>query len=161
MFGEEPKILASIEKDPSDNYQDGLLELYKKIRPGEPLAVESAESLINAMFFDPRRYDLAKVGRYKFNKKLSFKSRLAGQVLAEDAIDPSTGEIIAPAGETLTKEVAEEIQDAAVPYVMVQTEERNVKVLSNMAVDASKYVGFDPKEIGISCLLYTSDAADE
>ena len=154
LFGEEPKILASIEKDPSDNYQDGLLELYKKIRPGEPLAVESAESLINAMFFDPRRYDLAKVGRYKFNKKLSFKSRLAGQVLAEDAIDPSTGEIIAPAGETLTKEVAEEIQDAAVPYVMVQTEERNVKVLSNMAVDASKYVGFDPKEIGISEDVY-------
>ena len=154
LFGEEPKILASIEKDPSDNYQDGLLELYKKIRPGEPRAVESAESRINAMFFDPRRYDLAKVGRYKFNKKLSFKSRLAGQVLAEDAIDPSTGEIIAPAGETLTKEVAEEIQDAAVPYVMVQTEERNVKVLSNMAVDASKYVGFDPKEIGISEDVY-------
>ena len=154
LFGDEPKILASIEKDPSDNYQDGLLELYKKIRPGEPLAVESAESLINAMFFDPRRYDLAKVGRYKFNKKLAFRNRIAGQVLAEDAIDPSTGEVIAEAGTTLTRELAKDIQDAAIPYVLIQTEERNVKVLSNMVVDMSKYVGFDPAEAGIHENVY-------
>ncbi len=149
LFGEEPKILASIEKDPSETYQDGLLELYKKIRPGEPLAVESAENLVNAMFFDPRRYDLAKVGRYKFNKKLAFKNRIAGHILAEDAIDPATGEVIVEAGTTLTKEQAKDIQDAAIPYVLIQTEERNVKVLSNMVVDLSKYVGFDPKEVGI------------
>ena len=120
LFGEEPKILASIEKDPSETYQDGLLELYKKIRPGEPLAVESAENLINAMFFDPRRYDLAKVGRYKFNKKLAFQNRITGQILAEDAIDPATGEVIAEAGTTLTRAQAKVIQDAAVPYVMIQ-----------------------------------------
>ena len=149
LFGDEPKILASIEKDPSDNYQDGLLELYKKIRPGEPLAVESAESLINAMFFDPRRYDLAKVGRYKFNKKLAFRNRIAGHVLAEDAVDPATGEVLATAGTTVTRELAVEIQDAAIPYVMIQTEERNVKVLSNMVVNLAKYVGFDPAEVGI------------
>ena len=103
-FGEEPKIIASMGKDVSTNYESGLLELYKKIRPGEPLTVESAESLISAMFFDPRRYDLAKVGRYKFNKKLAFKNRLRGQVLAEDVIDPSTGEVLAEAGTQLTRE---------------------------------------------------------
>ena len=149
LFGEEPKILASIEKDPSDNYEDGLLELYKKIRPGEPLAVESAESLINGMFFDARRYDLAKVGRYKFNKKLAFRNRIAGQVLAEDVVDPATGEVLASAGDKLTRESAKMIQDAAVPYVWVQTEERNVKILSNMMVDLSGYVSFDPAELGI------------
>ena len=150
LFGDEPKILASIEKDPSTNYEDGLLELYKKIRPGEPLAVESAESLINAMFFDPRRYDLAKVGRYKFNKKLALKNRIAGHVLAEDAVSPVTGEIIAKAGERLTRESAQAIQYAAVPYVMIQTETRNVKVLSNMMVDINEYVDFDTKELGVT-----------
>ncbi|MDE5967343.1 MAG: DNA-directed RNA polymerase subunit beta [Lachnospiraceae bacterium] len=150
MFGEEPKILASIEKDPSDNYQDGLLELYKKIRPGEPLAVESAESLINGMFFDSRRYDLAKVGRYKFNKKLAWRNRLAGQVLSEDVVDPATGEVLASAGDRLTRESAKALQDAAVPYVWIQTEERNVKILSNMMVDMSGYVGFDPLEAGVT-----------
>ena len=150
LFGDEPKILASMEKDPSNNYEDGLLELYKKIRPGEPLAVESAESLINAMFFDPRRYDLAKVGRYKFNKKLAFKNRIAGHVLAEDVVNPSTGEILAKAGEKLTRESAVNIQNAAVPFVMIQTETRNVKVLSNMMVDIKEYVDFDTKELGIT-----------
>ena len=135
LFGEEPKLLASFGKDTSDNYQDGLLELYKKIRPGEPLSVDSAESLLNSMFFDPRRYDLAKVGRYKFNKKLHFKNRITGQILAEDVVDTTTGEILAEAGKTVTMEQAEAIQNAAVPYVWVQTEERNVKVLSNMMVD--------------------------
>ena len=150
LFGEEPKLLATFEKDTSDNYQDGLLELYKKIRPGEPLSVESAESLIAGMFFDARRYDLAKVGRYKFNKKLSFKNRLTGHVLAEEVVDMTTGEIIAEAGTTVDEEMAGEIQNAAVPYVMVQTEERNVKVISNMMVDINHYVDFDCKELGIT-----------
>ncbi len=154
LFGEEPKILASIEKDPSDNYQDGLLELYKKIRPGEPLSVDSAESLINSMFFDPRRYDLAKVGRYKFNKKLALKSRIVNSVLAEDVVDMTTGEIIAEAGTTVTAEIATKIQDAAIPSVTVQTEERNIKVLSNMTVNLASYVDFDPEEIGIHENVY-------
>ncbi len=150
LFGEEPKILASFEKDPSDNYQDGLLELYKKIRPGEPLSVDSAESLIASMYFDARRYDLAKVGRYKFNKKLSFKARLKNQVLAEDVIDATTGEILAKAGDVLTEEKAVEIQNAAVPFVWIQTEERNVKVLSNMSVDIKNFVSFDTEELGVT-----------
>ena len=122
MFGEEPKILASLQKDPAiterepqGSFEAGLLELYKKIRPGEPLSVESAESLITAMFFDPRRYDLAKVGRYKFNKKLALKNRINGQVLAEDVLDPSTGEVIAEAGTTVDRDLADQIQNAAVP----------------------------------------------
>ncbi len=154
MFGEEPKIMASIAKDVSDNYQDGLLELYKKIRPGEPLAVESAESLINGMFFDPRRYDLAKVGRYKFNKKLALKNRIKNWPLAEDAVDMTTGEIIAEAGTVVTEELAEAIQNAAIPYVFIQTEERNVKVLSNMMVDLESFVDIDPKEVGVTEKVY-------
>ena len=154
LFGQEPKIMASLEKDPSTNYEGGVLELYKKIRPGEPEVVENAESLINSMFFDARRYDLAKVGRYKFNKKLALKNRISGQVLSEDVVDPSTGEIMFAAGTTLTREDAEAIQDAAVPLVWVQSEERNVKILSNMVVDLSGYVGFDPKEIGITEDVY-------
>ena len=154
MFGEEPKILASISKDTSTNYQEGLLELYKKIRPGEPLAVESAESLINAMFFDPRRYDLAKVGRYKFNKKLALKNRIKNFPLAEEVVDTSTGEIIAEAGTIVTEELANQIQNAAVPYVFVQTEERVVKILSNMAVDLTSWVDVDPEEVGISEKVY-------
>ncbi len=150
LFGEEPKILASFAKDTSDNYQDGLLELYKKIRPGEPLAVESAESLISSMFFDARRYDLAKVGRYKFNKKLAFKNRIKGQILAETVVDATTGEILAEAGTKVTEELAVQIQNAAVPFVWIQTEERNVKVISNMMVDISAYVNFDCAELGIT-----------
>ena len=152
LFGEEPKILASLTKDTSTNYQEGLLELYKKIRPGEPLSVESAESLITSMFFDPRRYDLAKVGRYKFNKKLALKNRIRHQILAEDVINASTGEVIAEAGTKVTPELADAIQNAAVPYVMVQVEERNVKVLSNMMVDISEYV--DAEDLGITELVY-------
>ncbi|HIZ43738.1 MAG TPA: DNA-directed RNA polymerase subunit beta [Firmicutes bacterium] len=150
LFGDEPKIEASILKDTSDNYEDGLLELYKKIRPGEPLSVDSAESLLNSMFFDPRRYDLAKVGRYKFNKKLHFKNRIAGHILAEDVVNQETGEIIAEAGTKVSKALAAEIQDAAVPYVYIETESRKEKVLSNMMVDLSKYVSFDPKEAGVT-----------
>jgi len=151
LFGEEPKLIASFAKEPDRmrNYAGGLLELYSKIRPGEPASVESAESLLASMFFDPRRYDLAKVGRYKFNKKLSFKHRLKGKTLAEDVIDQSTGEILASAGTTLTEEQAIEIQNAAVPFVWVATEERNVKIISNMMVDIHHYVDFDCKELGI------------
>ena len=157
LFGEEPKILATLTKDVSTNYKEGLLELYKKIRPGEPLAVESAESLITAMFFDPRRYDLAKVGRYKFNKKLMLRNRIAGHVLAEDVVDPSTGEVLAEAGTKLTRELADDIQNAAVPFVWIQTEERNEKVLSSMMVDITKWVDIDEDEarsLGVTELVY-------
>ena len=154
LFGEEPKLLASFGKDTSDNYQDGLLELYKKIRPGEPLSVDSAESLLNSMFFDPRRYDLAKVGRYKFNKKLHFKNRIKGHVLAEDVVDASTGEVLAEAGTMVDKDLATTLQNAAVPYVFIQGLDRNYKVLSNMMVDLAAYVDFDPKEAGVTELVY-------
>ena len=154
LFGEEPKLLASFSKDTSENYQDGLLELYRKIRPGEPLSVDSAESLLNSMFFDPRRYDLAKVGRYKFNKKLHFKNRIKGHVLAETVVDETTGEVLAEAGALVDKELAETLQNAAVPYVMIQGPDRNYKVLSNRMVDLAAYVDFDPKEIGIAELVY-------
>ena len=156
LFGEEPKILASFEKDAATNYQEGLLELYKKIRPGEPLAVDSAESLITSMFFDPRRYDLAKVGRYKFNKKLALKNRITGQVLAEDAVSPITGEVIAEAGTKITRELADQIQNAAIPYVWIERpeEERNIKVLSNMMVDLAAIVDIDPKEVGVTEQVY-------
>ena len=154
LFGDEPKIEASFSKDVSENYQDGLLELYKKIRPGEPLSVESAESLINAMFFDPRRYDLAKVGRYKFNKKLAFRNRIRNHVLSEDVVDPFTGEVLAQAGTKVDRELADRIQNAAVPYVFIQTEEKNVKVLSNMMVDITSFVECNPKEFGITEHVY-------
>ena len=156
LFGEEPKILASFEKDAATNYQEGLLELYKKIRPGEPLAVDSAESLITSMFFDPRRYDLAKVGRYKFNKKLALKNRITGQVLAEPVASVLTGEVIAEAGTKITRELAEEIQNAAVPYVWIERtdEERSIKVLSNMMVDLASVVDIDPQEVGVTELVY-------
>ena len=157
LFGEEPKIIASFGKDVATNYHEGLLELYKKIRPGEPLTVESAESLINAMFFDPRRYDLAKVGRYKFNKKLALKNRISGQVLAEDVMDASTGEIIAERGVTVDRDLADRIQNAAVAYAWIQGEERNIKVLSNLMVDVTNYVDIDKQEarsLGITELVY-------
>ena len=163
MFGDEPKIQASFSKDPAiterepqGSFEAGLLELYKKIRPGEPLSVESAESLITAMFFDPRRYDLAKVGRYKFNKKLALKNRINGQVLAEDVLDPSTGEVIAEAGTTVDRDLADQIQNAAVPALWIQTETRNVKVLSSMMVDIRSWIPEieDPKAIGVTELVY-------
>ena len=154
LFGEEPKIMASFGKDVATNYEEGLLELYKKIRPGEPLTVESAESLISAMFFDPRRYDLAKVGRYKFNKKLALKNRINGHTLAEDVVDMTTGEILAEKGTEVNRDLAERIQNAAVPYVWIQGETRNVKVLSNMMVDLQNYVDVEPKEVGITELVY-------
>ena len=154
LFGEEPKILASFTKDTATCYEEGLLELYKKIRPGEPLAVDSARSLITSMFFDPKRYDLAKVGRYKFNKKLHLKNRISGHVLAEDVVDTTTGEILAEAGTEVTKELATSIQNAAVPFVWIQTEERNVKVLSNLMVDLTAHVDCNPEELGVTELVY-------
>ena len=156
LFGEEPKILASFTKDTSENYQEGLLELYKKIRPGEPLAVDSAESLITSMFFDPRRYDLAKVGRYKFNKKLMLKNRVSGQILAEDVVSAITGEVVAEKGTKITREIADAIQNAAVPYLWVESEEtsRNIKILSNMMVDLQAVVDIDPAEVGVTEQVY-------
>ena len=154
LFGDEPKIEASFVKDISENYQEGLLELYKKIRPGEPLSVESAESLIHSMFFDPRRYDLARVGRYKFNKKLAFRNRIRKMTLAEDVVDMNTGEILATAGTTITAELADNIQNSAVPGVLVQTEEKNVRILSNMMVDLAHYVDCNPRDFGINESVY-------
>ena len=152
LFGEEPKILASFGKDVAENYQEGLLELYKKIRPGEPLAVDSAESLITSMFFDPRRYDLAKVGRYKFNKKLALRNRINGQTLAEDVVSVVTGEVVAEKGTVVTRELADEIQNAAVPYVWVEGPDasRDIKILSNMMVDLNSVVDIDPEEVGVT-----------
>ena len=156
LFGEEPKILASFTKDTAESYQEGLLELYKKIRPGEPLAVDSAESLINSMFFDPRRYDLAKVGRYKFNKKLMLKNRIAGCILAEDAVSQLTGEIVAEKGTKITRELADKIQNNAVPYLWVEgeDEERNIKILSNMMVDFQAVTDIDSEEVGVTEQVY-------
>ena len=156
MFGEEPKIMASFAKDPSENYQDGLLELYKKIRPGEPLSVDSAEGLLKAMFFDARRYDLAKVGRYKFNKKLHFKNRIKGHTLARDVVDENTGEVLAQADTVVDAQIATAIQNAAIPAVWIKGAEREVKVLSNMMVDIESYVPelTDPKSIGVTEQVY-------
>ena len=154
LFGEEPKILASLTKDTATNYQEGLLELYKKIRPGEPLAVDSAESLITSMFFDPRRYDLAKVGRYKFNKKLHLRNRICGHKLAEDVIDTTTGEILAEAGCEVDRDLADKIQNAAVPYLWIEGEERNIKVISNLMVDLRSFVDVDPEELGVTESVY-------
>ncbi len=157
LFGDEPKIMATLEKDSASNYVEGLQELYRKIRPGEPFALESAESLILSMFFDTRRYDLAKVGRYKFNKKLMLCRRITGHVLAETVVSPETGEVIAEAGDRVTFEKAQEIQNAAVEYVFIQTEERNVKVLSSMMVDIRSFIDFEnekPEDYGITELVY-------
>lgn len=151
LFGEEPKILASFGKDTAENYQEGLLELYKKIRPGEPLAVDSAESLITSWFLCPRRYDLAKVGRYKFNKKLALKNRIKGQKVAEDVVNELTGEIVAEKGTLITAEIADAIQNSGAPFVWVEGEDesRNIKILSNMMVDLQAVVDIDPEEVGV------------
>ena len=154
LFGEEEKLTATFEKDPSTSYEEGLLELYKKIRPGEPLRVDSAESIVAGMFFDARRYDLARVGRYKYNKKLAYKNRIKGLPLAEDVVDMTTGEVLAEAGTVVTEELAIKIQNAAVPSVMIQTDIKNEKVLSNLAVDINAYVDFDCKELGINEEVY-------
>ena len=154
LFGDEPKIHASFTKDTAENYQEGLKELYSKIRPGEPFSLDSAENLVTAMFFDPRRYDLAKVGRYKFNKKLALRSRIRNAQLAEDVVDPFTGEVLGQKGDAVTMEMADTIQNAAVPFVWIQTEEKVVKVLSNMMVDITNFVDCDPHSLGITEQVY-------
>lgn len=156
LFGEEPKILATIDKDASKSYEEGLIEIYKRIRPGEPPTVESSESLLRSMFFDPKRYDLAKVGRYKVNKKLALRNRIKGEILAENVVDAETGEILAEAGQEVSIELADKIQNAAVPFVWIKMDEleRNIKVLSNMAVDIDQYIDFDPKELKIKEKVY-------
>lgn len=155
LFGEEPKIEATIAKDISTNVDEGLIELYKKLRPSEPLLVENALNHINNTLFDPKRYDLAKVGRYKFNKKLALSNRIVGHKLSEDVIDKNTGEIVAEAGTVVTKELADAIQNTGIPYVMIQTDEKNVKVLSNLMVDINAFLpNLDKKELGIKELVF-------
>ena len=154
LFGEEPKILSTLQRDKAKSYQEGMLELYKKIRPGEPLSLDSAETLINGMLFDGRRYDLAHVGRYKFNKKLNLRYRLSGQTLADDVVDPTTGEIIAAAGTVPDRDLASKIQNTGIEYVYVQAEDRKVKMISSRMVDAAEYLPFDPEEAGIHELVF-------
>ena len=157
LFGEEPKILATIEKDISKSYEEGLIEIYKKLRPGEPPTVESSESLLKGMFFDAKRYDLAKVGRYKFNKKLAFRNRVNGAILAEDVIDPMTGEVVAKSGDKLTMELCDTIQDTGVVSISVETEEKSTKILSNLAVSIDPFIAeFDltGEELGIRERVY-------
>jgi len=157
MFGEEPKIIASIEKDIAKTHEEGLLEMYKRIRPGEPPTVESADALLRSMFFDPKRYDLAKVGRYKFNKKLALRGRVAGFTLAADAHDPSTGEVLAEAGSLLDKDLADTIQDSGCPFVLIEHENREVKVLTNMMVKADSFLeghGLTTEQFGINERVY-------
>ena len=154
LFGEEPKIVATLQKDKTRSYQEGILELYKKIRPGEPLSVDSAESLFNGMLFDSRRYDLAHVGRYKYNKKLNFRYRLSGQTLAEAAVDPNTGEILAEAGTVPDRPLAQKIQNSGIPYVYVDVDGRRVKMISSMMVEADEYLPFAPEEAGIREMVY-------
>ena len=155
LFGDEPKLQASLAKDVSTNSDEGLLELYKKLRPGEPLLVENASNYITNMLFDAKHYDLAKVGRYKFNKKLAFRNRIVKHTLAEDVMDRSTGEIVGEKGTVVTVELADKIQNSAVPYVWIQGEDRNSKVLSNLMVDISTYLPeLNKEEVGITELVY-------
>ena len=161
LFGEEPKIMATLEKDPTDSYEEGLIEIYKKIRPGEPPTVDSSQQLLNNMFYDPKRYDLAHVGRYKFNKKLLLKNRVSGYILAEDVADPMTGEVICEAGTKLTDELCDKIQNAGAPSVTVRIDEieegKTTKVLSNLAVDIDGYIeqfGLTKEDLGIEEKVY-------
>jgi DNA-directed RNA polymerase subunit beta len=149
MFGEDPFLKATIEKDPCKTKAESLLEIYKKLRPGEPPTVENAETYLDSLFFDSRRYDVSRVGRYKFTKKLQLAKRLAGQVLAQPIADPMTGEILAMPGDKISKEQAEDIQSRGVNEAVVQVEDREVKIFSNYMVDMHNFVSFDPKEIGI------------
>jgi DNA-directed RNA polymerase subunit beta len=156
-FGDDPKILATIEKDIAKSYEEGLVEAYKRLRPGEPPTVEGSESLLRNMFFDPKRYDLARVGRYKFNKKLALKARVKGFVLAADAVHPETGKVIWEAGTELTASMADEIQDAGCPHVDVAVEGRSVRALSNMVVDIDPHIasfGLKAKDLGIKERVY-------
>ncbi|MFI3173693.1 MAG: DNA-directed RNA polymerase subunit beta [Bacillota bacterium] len=157
MFGDEPKILASIEKDIAKSHEEGLIEIYKKLRPGEPPTVESSKSLLDGMFFDPKRYDLAHVGRYKFNKKLALRNRVRGAILGENVVDPMTGEVVAEAGVTLTMELCDDIQNTGVSAIFIEAEERNVKILTNQVVDINLFIeefGLNGAELGIKEAVY-------
>ena len=157
LFGEEPKILATLEKDTAKTYEEGLIEIYKKLRPGEPPTVESSASLLNGMFFDPKRYDLAKVGRYKFNKKLALRNRVRDAVLAENVVDPMTGEVVAEEGAILTMELCDQIQDTGVGYIYITVEDKKVKVLTNQVVKIDSYIeefGLSAKELDINERVY-------
>ena len=157
LFGEEPKILATLEKDVSKSYEEGLIEIYKKLRPGEPPTVESSESLLRGMFFDPKRYDLAKVGRYKFNKKLALRNRIRGAKLAEAVVDPMTGEVLAEEGAVLTMELCDTIQDSGIDHLYIEVEERKVKILTNRAVAIDAYLeefGLTADDVNIKERVY-------
>ena len=157
LFGEEPKILATLEKDVAKSYEEGLIEIYKKLRPGEPPTVESSASLLNGMLFDPKRYDLAKVGRYKFNKKLALRNRIRDAVLAENVVDPMTGEVIAEEGAVLTLDLCDRIQDSGAGYLYIMAEEKKVKILSNQTVKIDGYLeefGLTAEEFGIKERVY-------
>ncbi len=158
MFGEEPKIVATIEKDASKSYEEGLVEIYKKLRPGEPPTVESSETLLRGMFFDPKRYDLAKVGRYKFNKKLALRNRIIGAVLAENVVDPMTGEIVAEADTKLTAQICDDIQNTGAGYVLIKEDEDTVlKVLTNQTVDIEPFIsefGFSGADVKVKEKVY-------
>ena len=150
LFGNSPALRATIEKDPAKTTEEGLLEVYRKLRPGEPPTVESAQTHLDNLFFDPRRYDLSRVGRYKYNKKLAIGARLAGQTLAEPVIDPMTGEILAEAGEVLTREKAGRIERAGVSTAVITLHDEPVKIMSNGTVDIADFVAFDCAEYGIN-----------
>lgn len=157
LFGEEPKILATLEKDVSKSYEEGLIEIYKKLRPGEPPTVESSESLLRGMFFDSKRYDLAKVGRYKFNKKLALRNRIRGAKLAEAVVDPMTGEVLAEEGAVLTMELCDTIQDSGIDHLYIEVEERKVKILTNRAVAIDAYLeefGLTADDVNIKERVY-------
>ena len=157
IFGEEPRLLKTLEKDTTTNYEEGLKEIYRKLRPGEPPTVDSAQSLFNSMFFDPKRYDLAKVGRYKYNKKLGLANRLAGVVVDEDVIDPNTGEVLAEKGQKIDKDLAMQIEDAGVEFVMVQSpmdETRVTKVIGSQFVALKNYIDFDISDLKIPEKVY-------
>ena len=157
IFGEEPRLLKTLEKDTTTNYEEGLKEIYKKLRPGEPPTLESAQSLFNSMFFDPKRYDLAKVGRYKYNKKLGLFNRIAGAVAAETVIDPNTGEILAEAGQKIDKVLAEQIENSGIEFIMVQSmydEKVSTKVIGNQFVDIKAYIEFDISDLNVADKVY-------
>ena len=151
LFGEDERLVATIERDDTcKSVEDGLLEIYKRLRPGEPPTVDSARSLLRSLFFDPKRYDLMRVGRYKFNKKLCISDRIAGFAPAADVVDPESGEILAPAGKTIYPDVAKLIEDAGINDVVLSIEGHELKVIGNNFVDASAWLPFDPAEVGIN-----------
>ena len=153
VFDNDARIVATLDKDTCNSREEALVEIYRKLRPGDPPTVESSESLLEGLFYDRRRYDISNVGRYKFNKKLGLRSRIAGHMLAAPVVDPMTGEIIAEAGEVLTRERAEEIAEAGVNDVYLDVDGKSIRVFGNGMVDMKHYVDFDPAELGIKELV--------